>query len=96
MKYRLIKFISGLFLLVFITLTASCALTVSEGYQPRHRTRVIWVSGVSYQQVYYVQDHNVVIVSQEVLPPRPHKHHWYSRNDGDSGNHGDNGNHGNH
>lgn len=84
MKHIIQKTISSLIFIAVITVTSSCALTVSENHPPRHRQRTVWISGVSYRQVYYVQNNDVVIVSQEEIKHKSkhgnngkHKGHYY-------------------
>lgn len=79
MKRHFLKFIPGLLLLVFFTLSSSCVINTNKPPKPRHKERIVWVSGVSYRQVYYMKNNKVVIVSQkEETPKQPRqkkKHH---------------------
>jgi hypothetical protein len=77
MKTRILTMLASLLLLVFITLSSSCAITVAEQRPPRHRQRTVWVSGVRYRQVYYIDNtsKNVIIVNQTEVPHKPPKHH---------------------
>jgi hypothetical protein len=61
-------------LLVMLTITSNCTINLTDNHPPKHKQRTVWISGVSYRQVYYVQNRNVVIVSQEVIPQK--KKHW--------------------
>ncbi len=70
MKLQITKVMSLLFLLAFFTLASSCSVIVARPSRPRHKQRIIWVSGVSYKQVYYVQDNQIYIVSQVEANPK--------------------------
>ena len=88
MKHKFARIISGLFMLVFITITTSCAVVVPAAHQPKqhhHKNRIVWVSGVQYRQVYYIENNNVVIVSQEKHNPKPQK---IKHKKGNNGKHG--------
>ncbi|PKN80859.1 MAG: hypothetical protein CVU48_00630 [Candidatus Cloacimonetes bacterium HGW-Cloacimonetes-1] len=84
MKHYFQKLAYSMAMLIFLLVTSSCALIVSEPVHPRHRQRVIWIEDVSYRQVYYIHNNNVVIVSQE---PEYHKPHKNKKPKGNNGNH---------
>jgi len=76
MKRSIRKTIAALFLLIIMTVTSSCALIVTEAphaHKRQHRNRVVIVSGIQYNQVYYVENNNVVIVSQKEVEHKPKK-----------------------
>ncbi len=78
MKNRILSTLASLLLLVMITFTSSCSVTtVHRQRPPQHRNRTVWVSGVRYRQVYYVDNvtNNVVIVEQTEVQKKPAKHH---------------------
>ena len=78
MKLRILSSLAGLMLLVLITFTSSCTTTVVQQHKhPRHKQRTVWVSGVRYRQVYYIENvtNNVIIVTQTEYPDKKHKHH---------------------
>jgi len=88
MKHKFERIISGLLLLVFITIASSCAVVVPAAHQPKprhHKNRIVWVSGIQYRQVYYIENNNIVIVSQEKHNPKPHK---IKHKKGNNGKHG--------
>lgn len=88
MKNHFARIVSGVLMLVTITLTSSCALTVADAPRPHnrhHKNRIVWVSGVQYKQVYYIENNNVVIVSQEKHNPKPRK---IKHKKGNNGHHG--------
>lgn len=77
MKNRFLSTLASLFLLALITFSSSCAITVAEkNHPPRHKNRTVWVNGVRYKQVYYVDNitQNVIIVNQTEVPKKPPKH----------------------
>lgn len=69
MKTQITKTISILFMLAFFMLASSCAVIVARPNHPRHRNRVVNISGVSYKQVYYIQDNQIYVVSQVEISP---------------------------
>ena len=74
MKNSLQKAIASLTLVVAFAITTGCTMIVSDSQLPRHKQRTVWISGVQYHQAYYVQNHNIVVVSQEMVQPKPK--HW--------------------
>jgi hypothetical protein len=94
MKHTIVKTISGALLLVSLSLATGCAFSVEGPMQPRHRSRVVWVSGVQYRQVYYLQDNNVVVVSQEPRYRRDRYNNGRHEDNGNNDNKGNNGKHG--
>lgn len=84
MKHYIQRLAYSVALMVFLLLTSSCVLAISEPVHPRHRNRVIWIEDVSYRQVYYIQNNNVIIVSQE---PEYHKPHKNKKNKGNHKGH---------
>lgn len=74
MKHKFMTLISAALMLIFITLTSSCAVYTAPKSKPQQKHRHVWVNEVYYEQVYYVdKSHNTVIVSQTEVPKPKHK-----------------------
>ncbi|PKN72296.1 MAG: hypothetical protein CVU50_07855 [Candidatus Cloacimonetes bacterium HGW-Cloacimonetes-3] len=78
MRNRILSTLASLLLLVIIASTSSCTFnTVERKQPPRHKQRIVWVSGVRYRQVYYIDNvtNNVIIVNQIKESNKKPKHH---------------------
>ncbi len=82
MKRKSHIMISALYLMLIMSMGSGCAFTITPRANPTHKVRKVWINEVYYEQVYYKQGKNIVVVSQRKIPHKKNKDHQ------DNGNHG--------
>lgn len=75
MKHKLLILISGLYLMIMITLSTGCVISPATRATPHYKHRNVWVNEVYYNQVYYVEGGKTVIIEQKEIPHKKYKKH---------------------